>query len=250
MFTIEKNRNKKQHLWPSYTLANDQVTCLVGNLCVFKCDVCLTIFPSWVRLETHLSSRHGRPIFKNFDVHNIVEARYHRCCICTHILLCDKSIIKRHIRKHRHNGVDITYEAYKELSQKTENAGPNLSEEDRDMMHPSIPQYKALVLRKKRELNVKDANRAYKMEIFWSMFPDDNGGNMWGISLCTFDDFWIQAPPKNKLSRPSVIHFSMKSVNLDALKEPNCASRSPLLALGLNGPFLQILHRNRILPKK
>ena len=178
MFTIEKNRNKKQHLWPSYTLANDQVTRLVGNLCVFKCDVCLTIFPSWVRLETHLSSRHGRPIFKNFDVHNIVEARYHRCCICTHILLCDKSIIKRHIRKHRHNGVDITYEAYKELSQKTENAGPNLSEEDRDMMHPSIPQYKALVLRKKRELNVKDANRAYKKEIFWSMFPDDNGGNM------------------------------------------------------------------------
>ncbi len=175
MFTIEKYRNKKQHLWPGHTLANDQVTRLVGNLCVFKCDVCLTIFPSWVRLETHLSSRHGRPIFKNFDVHNIVEARYHRCCICTHILLCDKSIIKRHIRKHRHNGVDITYEAYKELAQKTENAGPNLSEEDRVMMHPSIPQYKALVLRKKRELNVKDSNRAYKMELFWSMFPDDNG---------------------------------------------------------------------------
>ena len=86
--------------------------------------------------------------------------------------------IKIHINKHSFAGLDITYEAYKELAQKTENADLNLSEEDRVKMHPCIPQYKALVLRKKRELNVKDANRAYKKEIFWSMFPDDNGGNM------------------------------------------------------------------------
>ena len=172
-FTDLRVKNKKQHLWPKHFLTDEQVTRLVGNLCVFKCDVCSTSFLSWSSLVTHTTSKHGTSVLKDYGAKNIVEARYHRCAICCNILLCDVEVIKRHIKRlHRRIGDKIAFKAYKELAQRMENAGGNLSEEERDKMHPVILQYKARLLKKTTQAQTwMEPGKVYKRPHFWDIAP-------------------------------------------------------------------------------
>lgn len=79
------------------TLPDDQTTDQVANMCLFACDKCPFESNSWGGMRNHnLKSGHG-PGNTRFDPKYVKEARYHKCTICSRILLCEAYLIVNHI---------------------------------------------------------------------------------------------------------------------------------------------------------
>ncbi len=78
------------------SLSVNQVTKDVGNLSFFKCPVCFKPNLNFATLVHHCKKAHqGRQLLYNKE--HVVEARYHRCFICTKIVLCDNATISSHV---------------------------------------------------------------------------------------------------------------------------------------------------------
>ncbi len=83
----------------------------IRNLCKFRCRAissCSFTASSLESLKYHTKMSHkGRRY--HYDPSSLVEARYHRCSICSKSILCDRHVIGGHVRGH---GADFnTYEA-------------------------------------------------------------------------------------------------------------------------------------------
>ncbi len=96
---------------PRDALPDDRVTHKVESLCVYRCPSCSWETGSWGTLKGHvLTCGIPRPFL--FDRRHVVEARYHRCCVCSAILLCDCLPITEHVgRAH-----DLNMEGYRALA--------------------------------------------------------------------------------------------------------------------------------------
>ncbi len=83
------------------SLPNHQLTNNIGNLSFFKCSLCEKSNMSYYGLNKHLNRLHKSNIIKSdkSHFHNVVEARYHECNICSRIILCDYGILNIHTKK-------------------------------------------------------------------------------------------------------------------------------------------------------
>ncbi len=83
----------------AHTLPDYQLTKHIGNITFFKCLICPNSDNfSYSGYEQHCRRTHQ---FKNvqFNVRNIIEARYHKCHICSKNVLCDNAFLRAHLRK-------------------------------------------------------------------------------------------------------------------------------------------------------
>ncbi len=78
------------------SLKNDQVTRNVGNLCIFKCSFCSESVYTYSYLAWHKKAKHNMKTAPHKLV-EIIEARYHKCCVCDKVILCDKTVIAKHV---------------------------------------------------------------------------------------------------------------------------------------------------------
>ncbi len=83
-----------KRILPPQALPMDQTTFKVANICTFRCLSCHTSFDSLTRTKEHKGCRRGRG-------YEVIEARYHTCCLCSKRILCDRTVIKRHVGHHR-----------------------------------------------------------------------------------------------------------------------------------------------------
>ncbi len=81
-----------------HDLAASQTTGDIGNISFFKCPDCAKTDMSYGNYIFHCKTKHTLKIgsYSLLNV-NIVEARYHRCHICSNILLCDNKILSKHL---------------------------------------------------------------------------------------------------------------------------------------------------------
>ncbi len=82
------------------SLPDHQVTRDTGNCCFFKCLLCYKSDFSYSRLCWHSKYEHQLKHVK-CKIEYLTEARYHKCHICSKVVLCDNQIIMRHIRMHK-----------------------------------------------------------------------------------------------------------------------------------------------------
>ncbi len=104
--TVEPDKNSM--VLPS-TLAKDKTTDEVANLCKFRCRAipsCSFTASSLGSLSYHKRMSHDRAIL-SYDHSSVVEARYHRCRICSKSILCDRRAIRDHVVSH-----NVNFKAY------------------------------------------------------------------------------------------------------------------------------------------
>ncbi len=70
----------------------------VGNLSFFKCLLCPKTNMSLPALYSHYQRGHGEKI--SCEPQFVVEARYHKCQICSRATLCDNMTISKHLQNH------------------------------------------------------------------------------------------------------------------------------------------------------
>ncbi len=85
-FTLESN-----------ALPDNKVTNHVGNISFFRCSVCKVTNLSYSNWKLHCHRKHQLKM--SCIKQHIVEARYHKCQICSAVLLCDNEIVKLHLHK-------------------------------------------------------------------------------------------------------------------------------------------------------
>ncbi len=68
----------------------------VGNLTFFNCSLCTKTNISYGCLVKHKMRNHQ---IKNYtyDKNEVQDAQYHKCLICSRLLLCDNTIVAQHI---------------------------------------------------------------------------------------------------------------------------------------------------------
>ncbi len=82
------------------SLPENAVTKDIGNISFFKCTLCPKADMSFKNLLHHFKSVHKMKSV-HFKADMVAEARYHRCHICDKIVLCDNSILIKHVQKHK-----------------------------------------------------------------------------------------------------------------------------------------------------
>ncbi len=113
-------------------LSREYTTRLVENLCIFKCPACPYESESFDPLRTHLRKgcvKPEDPGYQGFHYSSVYvrEARYHRCGLCPHRIICDRSFISTHVNG-IHKMTISEYEKYiKEHGEK-----PGLEEVDEE----------------------------------------------------------------------------------------------------------------------
>ncbi len=81
---------------PKHSVPNSKTTDIIDNLCIFGCTKCDFRIDRWARMSPHLKRCVNNVKFKT---DYLVEARYHRCSICSKTMLCDKLIIRLHVNR-------------------------------------------------------------------------------------------------------------------------------------------------------
>ena len=77
------------------------VRTVVGDLCEYHCHQCLFEGSSWGEMRSHLVQAHslGDAALAAQDKHSFITKRiWHRCCICSKIVLCERRVIEGHVR--------------------------------------------------------------------------------------------------------------------------------------------------------
>ncbi len=95
---------------PKESVSESKTTDIIDNLCVFGCTKCEFKADMWRKFSCHLKKCVKDVKFKT---DYLVEARYHRCSICSKPMLCDKDIIRLHASRHKKDEVEGT--VYNEL---------------------------------------------------------------------------------------------------------------------------------------
>ncbi len=114
------------------SLPAEKTTHYVSNLCTFKCPSCKTTAKALNTFRSHLSACVGNVRFSPAQVR---EARYHRCCICARVLLCDRTLIHEHL-KQMHK---LDMSAYQAMVDKKRKEGNLNQQENLDKLKASIP---------------------------------------------------------------------------------------------------------------
>ncbi len=83
------------------TLMDNEVTKHIGNMTLFKCHECDYTETTYQYLIRHLKKVH-QVSFISKHIHSIVEARIHKCHICAKNIICDNTLIRRHVINHHH----------------------------------------------------------------------------------------------------------------------------------------------------
>ncbi len=86
----------QSNVMESNSLSNDQVTRNVGNISFFKCSFCSETGFSLVSLTWHKKKKHNMKT-ASFKMTEIIQASYHKCCVCDKIILCDNTVIGNHV---------------------------------------------------------------------------------------------------------------------------------------------------------
>ncbi len=90
---------------PEDSIPKSKTTDIIDNLCIFGCTKCNFRVDKWETMSRHLK----RCVkFIKFKTDYLVEARYHRCLICSKPMLCDKIIIRLHASRHDKDQVEGT----------------------------------------------------------------------------------------------------------------------------------------------
>ncbi len=94
---VPKVAPHKTHKIFNYKLPKSLTTEVVENLCKYKCreESCSFSASSWNTMARHMQRKHRLPSFTYHPL-SLVEARYHKCRLCSKDILCDKAIIGKH----------------------------------------------------------------------------------------------------------------------------------------------------------
>ncbi len=79
------------------SLPEDKLTKNLGNLSFFKCPCCPKTNMPFSMFSRHCKTKHNMKKHSAYNAAHVVEARYHKCCICSEIVLCDNIFVKRHV---------------------------------------------------------------------------------------------------------------------------------------------------------
>ncbi len=125
---LEKEKNK-QNKWGDIDSA--PISIEIGNLCTYKCQVCKATFVSRTGFARHLKiNGHGQAsetlINKSLD-----KAVIHKCSICSDKILCDRTIVTYHIRKHKINSL----KTYMEMTNVKQKSMSHVSQMIRDQLY-------------------------------------------------------------------------------------------------------------------
>ncbi len=90
---------------PIDKVPKSHTTDIIDNLCIFGCTRCDYKVDRWLAMSEHLK-RCVKDV--KFKTDYLIEARYHRCLICSKPMLCDKNIIRLHASGHSKDEVDGT----------------------------------------------------------------------------------------------------------------------------------------------
>ncbi len=84
------------------SLPEDKTTRDMGNLSFFRCAICCKSDMSFDGLNSHYRKCHQMktPVLK-YDSKLVIEARYHKCYICSRLVMCDNHILGSHVRGHK-----------------------------------------------------------------------------------------------------------------------------------------------------
>ncbi len=104
---IPKVPAKSNYVLKSGSLADNLLTGDVGYLSLFQCLTCHELLLSYSALHGHRQLYKHKPNGIHSRSDSIVVARYHKCHVCSKIILCDNDLIKKHTGSH-----DITYATY------------------------------------------------------------------------------------------------------------------------------------------
>ncbi len=91
--------NSSKYFLQANALRVDETTGDIGNLSFFKCPKCPKTDMTYGYLLSHVKREHGMKHQK--CMLNLVEARYHRCHICSKNILCDNTLLSSHMM-HNH----------------------------------------------------------------------------------------------------------------------------------------------------
>ncbi len=87
---------KKKTLLKPKSLPDKQTTSDMGNITFMKCLKCSKTNMSYSGLIRHCRKKHNIN-YVSLSMEHVQEARYHKCLICSTILLCDNHFLTRHV---------------------------------------------------------------------------------------------------------------------------------------------------------
>ncbi len=70
----------------------------VGNLCKFACSQCEYVSKGWRVMTKHMSANGHGPFLQ--AIQHAKKATFHRCKLCDELMLCDRYIVRDHVRMH------------------------------------------------------------------------------------------------------------------------------------------------------
>ncbi len=82
---------------------NAEITNKVGNLCVYKCNVCDISYRSKDSLRTHFVQTNHSSHRKSLDLENyLVKTVFHKCQLCSKKIMCERKSLKKHFLYFHH----------------------------------------------------------------------------------------------------------------------------------------------------
>ncbi len=78
------------------SIPENYLTGSVGNITLFKCPLCPKANISYSQLRGHCKRSHQHKHLP-YSTNLVIEARYHKCHICSSQVLCDNHILTRHL---------------------------------------------------------------------------------------------------------------------------------------------------------
>ncbi len=103
-------KTKQSNVLKVGSLPDHMTTGNMGNLSFFRCKDCNKSGMSFASLRSHYTHSHNlkRPALK-YDSKLVVEARFHKCHICSRLVMCDNYILGEHLK----NSHKLTLSQYK-----------------------------------------------------------------------------------------------------------------------------------------
>ncbi len=114
---------KTQLTLKANSLPASKVTKHIGDISFFKCPHCCRSGISYNCLLSHCRTKHNIS-FVAYDPKLLEEARYHQCHICSEIILCDTTIVRKHLGQN-HGGMNLSEYKMEHVSKQGYIAIPN-----------------------------------------------------------------------------------------------------------------------------
>ncbi len=98
VFPASLSKSSKSFVICQGQLDGSNMTSHVSNLCIFSCVNCGFKAKNWSDMSTHIQETQHKVYGNSFHRDYVLEAVYHKCHICGKGILCDKELIRNHIR--------------------------------------------------------------------------------------------------------------------------------------------------------